>query len=175
MEFFKKLTLLLFVVAFASCSSDDDNSATTPTTITASGTVAWSSFSPVNLDITSLVTIGGQPAASYTVSTIKGDIVRFQFNTSAKNVAKVTRELVFLYIDIDSPNVADGQFLDNITYLEDPNNTAVEGKLGFIIGPGAPDNYDGKFNMIFAVKEDGNYLQSDYVVDPKIKIRGTRE
>lgn len=175
MKNLKYLVLASLVVIF-SCSSDNDTSSTTPTTIQATGGVNWSSFIASQKNITGLVTFNGQAASTYTIATIKGDKVTFQFNIGNKNNIKVRRELVFLYVDIDSPKVADEQFLGSLTYEPDPNHKNIDGSsIGFTIGENAPQNYDGKFNMYFRVLEDGVDVGGEpFVVDPKITIRTSR-
>ncbi|MFK8059743.1 MAG: hypothetical protein AB8B78_06580, partial [Polaribacter sp.] len=115
----KKIKLLLTFITisfFISCSSDSEDSAIVPTTVKATGTISWNAFNASSTDITSLVTIGGEPASTYTVSAIKGDEITIDFNVSAKKTAKVKRELVMVAINIDSPSAADTAFLESITY-----------------------------------------------------------
>ena len=175
MKKIKLLFLALSVITFVNCSSDDNTSSTTPTTITASGSFDWNAFNPATLDITALATINGEAASTYTVNAIKGDIINFTFNSGAnKSAVKVKRELVFLYIDIDTATDEDYRFLESITYVPDPNFIDFEGNKGIIIGPNAPTNYDGKFDMYFTILEDGVELQEIYKIDPKIRIRASR-
>ena len=175
MKSLKFFALLIMTFLVVSCSSDEeDNSATTPTTIQASATVNWSAFTSATTNITSLVTIGGQPSSTYTVSTIKGDKVNFTFNIGSKNSSKVTREIIMLGIYFDNPTSRDEQFLNSLTWIEDPNKTDFDGVLGFEIVSSAPDDYDGKFNIYCSILEDGILLPDEYIIDPKIKIRASR-
>lgn len=176
MKRLKLLILILFLGLTFSCSSDNEDTSTTPITIEASGTVNWASFDKTNLDITSLVTFGGQPASTYTVSTIKGDKIIFNFNKGTKSASKVNREILFVEIQIDSPTLDDGRFIESITYIENLNLPIpnVDANLGFEIGNDAPENYDGKFNMLVQIIEDGFLLPGFYIIDPKIRIRSNR-
>ncbi|MFK8059679.1 MAG: hypothetical protein AB8B78_06250, partial [Polaribacter sp.] len=106
---------------------------------------------------------------------IKGDEITIDFNVSAKKTAKVKRELVMVAINIDSPSAADTAFLESITYVPDPNYTDFDGIASFKLGSNAPEPYDGKFDIVCIILEDGVALPNDYIIDPKIKIRARRE
>ncbi len=176
MKILKWSAFFVLITFVAACGKDDDATALppTPTTQLSTGAVNWGSFVATSKNLTPLVTFAGQPSNTYTVNAIPGDRVTFTFNAGNKPVDKKVLELKM--IGIDTPRSGgtsdDAALLQNIEWIYDPNDDNYI--LGFEVLSSAPEELDAKFDILVEVFQNGTSLGTDFLIDPKLKLRPSR-
>ncbi|NVK83215.1 MAG: hypothetical protein HWE21_02775 [Cytophagia bacterium] len=155
--------LLLSLIILVSCSSDDDEPVV-PIEQEVEITVDFDALANLDgNDATALATFeNGLSAAEFTTDAVIGDKINYTIKATS-NVDVVCTD--FLYESGD-------------TELWNSGLRKIDNGQGFMLGfevlePATADQ-ECKFNILFRVFRDGVLDPTEYVIDPKIRIRTTR-
>ena len=160
MKKLKVLFLLVTIVFISACGSSDDDSLLDNDV---SGLLDTSLLTNlVGNDATSLVTLNGQPAGTFTSEASIGDEVFYEVKTSSSDV-----EIVILSFFYDSGNQELWETgIERIIDRESSPAVASLKVLSGVVGD------EVKFGFTFVLKTNGVVdFNTTYIVDPKIRVR----
>lgn len=160
MKKLKNLFLLIVIVSIASCGSSDGDSMLENDVSGALDTSLLADL--VGNDATSLVTLNGQSAGTFTSEALIGDEISYEVKTSLSNVEIVI--INFFYASGNQEFWKTG--IERTIERELSPATASLKVLSGAVGD------EVKFGFTFVLKTNGIIdLNTTYIVDPKIRVR----
>lgn len=151
--------MVVILIGLASCSSNDDD----VENLTVIGTIDLDALvSLQDNDATALVTLNGEPAATFTSEVAVGAEVSYKINSVSDDVEIVITD--FFYTS------GDREFwLNGIETSVDIEANPARATLRVLNGAAGDEV---KFGFTFALKTNGVIdMDTTYIVDPKIKVR----
>ncbi|WP_405565868.1 hypothetical protein [Polaribacter sp. Asnod6-C07] len=152
-----QLFMAVMLISISACSTSDDE--TSNLIVTGSLDVA-ALLTLQDNDATSLVSLNGEAAASYTSEVLVGEEIFYTIDTSSDAVEVVIID--FFYVS------GDREFWDSGV----ESSVDVESSVATLkVINGSVDD-EAKFGFTFALKTNGIIdLNTTYIVDPKIRVR----
>ena len=170
----KKSFFILVLSGFIlfACSSNDNNNVdpTAPIDINVEGSVDSNALSAlVGNDATVLVTINGQPAATFTTETIPGDKIDYKINASSSNTEI---RIINFRFNLAASTASFDDWEINFTPVIDTISIPAKAYIDVDSRAVAGDEY--KFDIDFKVYTNGVSDGKIYFADPKIRIKSIR-
>jgi hypothetical protein len=162
MKYLKNIFVVAIILLFVACSkSEEDND--NPTLQNVVGTIDTNSLLGLTgNDATTLVTLNGESAETFTSEVLIGDEVSYEIKTSSSNV-----EIVIINFFYTSGN----QEFWEIGIEKNIDREAIPATASLKVLSGGVDD-EVKFGFTFVLKTNGvTDLSTTYIVDPKLRVR----